>query len=86
MDKKLKMEAGKIYFIDFGGNTQIVGRYKTSDACNHYFYDLLHYWNGDETFRHFKEYCVKSGIEEIRRASKAEKHALINKELEHDCI
>lgn len=80
------MEQGKIYFLDFGGNTQIVGRYKDSDSCNHNFYDLLHYWNGYESFKYNKEYCVKHGIEEIRRATKAEKHALIRFEIEHDCI
>jgi hypothetical protein len=88
MDKKIEMEIGKIYFISFGGNTQIVGRYQNSDGMRYYFYDLLHYWNGSESFHHEEMscYCVKSGIDEIRRASKAEKHALINKELEYDCI
>lgn len=77
---------GKIYYLDYGDNTQIVGRYKFSDACNHFFYDLLHYWNGGETFRNKNGYCVKAGIENLRRASKAEIHNLVNHEIENDCI
>lgn len=80
------LEHGKIYYLDYGSNTQIVGRYKDSDCCNHNFYDLLHYWNGSETFRRNKEYCVKSGIKNLRRATKAEKHSLIRYELEYECI
>ena len=48
-ENKLKteeLEQGKIYYLDYGSNTQIIGRYKSSDVCNHFFYDLLHYWNG----------------------------------------
>lgn len=87
MDKaELILEQGKIYYLDYGGNTQIVGRYKFSDACNHYFYDLLHYWNGHETFKYKSEYCVKTGIENIRRASKSEIHNLVNNEIQYDCI
>lgn len=82
----MTLEQGKIYFLDFGGNTQIVGRYKESDACNHFFYDYLHYWNGSEKFVSRMPYCVKHGIETIRRASKPEKHYLVNKESEHETI
>jgi hypothetical protein len=84
--KPEELEQGKIYYLDYGSNTQIVGRFKNSDATNHYFYDLCHYWNGSETFRSGKQYCVKSGIENLRRASKSEKHNLFRYELEHDCI
>ena len=84
--KEEEIEQGKIYYLDYGSNTQIVGRYKDSDACNHNFYDLLHYWNGHESFKQNNEYCVKSGIENLRRATKAEKHSLIRYELEYDCI
>jgi len=89
MSKILETEElvqGRIYYIDYGSNTQIIGRYKDSDFMNHNFYDLLHYWNGYETFRSSKQYCVKSGIENLRRASKSEKHNLIQKEIEYDCI
>jgi hypothetical protein len=79
------LEQGKIYFLDYGSNTQIVGRYKDSDCCNHNFYDLLHYWNGHESFRN-NDYCTKAGIETLRRATKPEKHALIKHEIENDCI
>lgn len=84
--EKIKMEQGKIYFISYGGNTQILGRYEKSDICQHFFYDLLHYWNGFESFRYGGQYCVTSGIEEIRPASQAEKMALVRFEIEHNCI
>lgn len=77
---------GKIYFLDYGSNTQILGRYKDSDFSNHNFYDLLHYWNGYETFRNGKQYCVKSGIEQLREATKPEKHCLVRFEIENNCI
>lgn len=84
--KEFDLEQGKIYYLDYGNNTQIVGRYKESDTTKHLFYDLLHYWNGSETFRYHNECCVKNGIENIRRASQAEKHRLIKFEIEHECI
>jgi hypothetical protein len=88
MKNKIEMEVGKIYFISFGESTQLIVRYKGDDACNYNFFDHLHYWNGSENFYglEHRNYCVKHGIEEMRRASLPEKHALINKELEHDCI
>ena len=87
-ENKLKTEElvqGRIYYLDYGSNTQIIGRYKESDICNHFFYDLLHYWNGFETFRG-NQYCVTSGIENLRRASKAEIHNLVKHEIENDCL
>jgi hypothetical protein len=84
MEKEL--EQGKIYYLDYGSNTQIIGRYKDSDTFKHYFYDLLHYWNGNESFRSSNQYCVRSGIENIRRASKSEIHNLVNHEIEKGCI
>ena len=88
MEQKFKMEQGKIYFISFGGSTQLVVRYKEEDVCNHIFYDHLHYWNSFETFhkRDKVNHCVKNGIEEIREATLPEKHALIKFELENKCI
>lgn len=86
--EKIQMEQGKIYFISFGSSTQIVVRFKSEETCNYNFYDHIHYWNSFETFhnREHVNYCVKSGIEEIREATLPEKHALIKFELEHHCI
>jgi hypothetical protein len=47
-EEKLVLEQGKIYYLDYGNNTQVIGRYKDTDTCQHNFYDLLHYWNGYE--------------------------------------
>jgi len=84
--EQIPLEQGKIYYLDYGSNVQVVGRYKESDACNHIFYDLLHYWNGHETFRAKTDYCVKTGIVNIRRATKPEIHALLRHEIENGCI
>ena len=84
--EKLVLEQGKIYYLDYGNNTQIIGRYKYTDNCQHNFYDLLHYFNGYESFRHTNQYCVTDGIETIRRASKSEIHNLVKHEIEHGCI
>ena len=43
---EIELEQGKIYYLDYGSNTQIVGRYKDTDTTQYNFYDLLHYWNG----------------------------------------
>ncbi len=83
----IEMEEGKMYFINFGGGTQLVVRYKNQDACNYFFYDHLHYWNGHENFYKNKcNYCVKSGIEEIRLATVPEKYLLFRNEIENNCI
>lgn len=84
MKNNIEMELGKIYFISFGG-TQLIGRYKGSDTCNHLFNAYLHYWAGHENF-HSDSYCVKSGIEEIRRASPSEKHTLLRFEIDNETI
>jgi hypothetical protein len=84
--KTEELEQGKIYYLDYGSNTQIVGRYKDTDTTQYNFYDLLHYWNGYESFRKGNQYCVKSGIENIRKASKSEIHNLVKHEIENDCI
>jgi len=84
--KKDELIQGKIYFLDYGSNTQILGRYKDSDSINHNFYDLLHYWNGYETFRKDNQFCVTSGIEQLREATKPEKHTLVRFEIENNCI
>ena len=81
----MEMEQGKIYWVSFGG-TQILGRFKESDVCHHFFESYLHYWAGSEDFRKNQPYCVKNGIEEIRRATPAEKHALLKFEIEHETI
>ena len=85
-EEKIEMEIGKIYFLSYGGNTQILGRYKGDDACNYYWFDLVHYWNGFETFRSNHGYSVKHGVSEIRRATKPEKHTLIRFEIENETI
>lgn len=81
------MEQGKIYYLDYGGNTQIVGRFKEDSTTQYFFYDLLHYWNGYESFRKGpNEYCIHTGVENIRRASKSEIHNLVKHEIDNDCI
>lgn len=80
-----EMELGKIYFVDYGG-TQIVGRFLENLHTEYLFFDLLHYWNGFESFKKNKPYCVHSGIQEIREASDSEKMNLIRFEIEHKCI
>ncbi len=88
MSAKYVMEISKIYFISFGSQTQLVVRYKGEDTCNYQFFDMIHYWNSFETFRHQLTacYCVKNGIEQIRPATLPEKHALIKFEIENNCI
>jgi hypothetical protein len=85
MEEKTKLEVGKIYFIAYGENTQVVGRLSKENSMNYEFYDHLHYWNGYEKF-HKGGHCVTSGITEIRRATKPEKHALVRHEIDNDCI
>ena len=84
--EEIPLEQGKIYHVSYGGNTQVLGRFKESEFMDHIFYDLLHYWNGYESFRKDNQRCVKSGIEEIRPATQAEKMSLIRFEIEHNCI
>ena len=87
-DKVNIMELGKIYFIQFSSNVQLIVRYKDEDTCNYIFFDHIHYWNGAENFIHHSNmnYCVRSGIEILRPATLPEKHTLIKFELEHNCI
>lgn len=84
MDKLIDMQPGKIYYVSFGG-TQIIGRYKGSETCNYIFESYLHYWAGHENFL-ANASCVKHGIEEIRRATPAKKHALLKFEIEYETI
>lgn len=86
--EKIKMEQGKIYFISFGSQTQLVVRFKEDDGIRYLFYDHIHYWNSFETFhkRENLNFCVLHGIEELRPATLPEKHALIKFEIEHNCI
>jgi hypothetical protein len=86
--KPEELEQGKIYFISFGESTQLVVRFKELECTRILFYDHIHYWNSFETFNHRtgNNYCVTSGIEELRQANLPEKHSLIKFELENNCI
>jgi hypothetical protein len=75
----VEMESGKIYAIQYSGVLLIV-RYKETNTREHHFFTHLHYWCGHENY-HTGGYCGKSGIEEIRRATPAEKHALFRVEV-----
>jgi len=86
MMKSEDLVQGKIYFISYNENTQVVGRFKEINGCHYIFYDLLHYWNGFESFIKSLDYCVITGITEMRQATKPEKHTLIRFEIEYDCI
>lgn len=79
------LEVGKIYHVSFCANTQVLGRFKEVTATDIKFFSYLHYWNGYENF-YVGGYCVQSGIEELRRATQAEKMALVRFEIERDCI
>lgn len=74
------MEPGRIYYIEYGESTAFLGRYLKSDTCHHYFQSGIHYWNGYETEK-TADYCVKTGISQIREASKPEKHRLFQHEV-----
>lgn len=81
------LQLGYIYFISYGGNTQLIGRILCVNTTDINYLSQLHYWNGHESFYYAARnncYSVKSGITEIRRATKAEKHALIKFEIEHE--
>jgi hypothetical protein len=81
----VNMEPGKIYFISYGGTT-LIARYKGDDTCDHLLYDYLHNWAGFETFYYHNCMVVKSGIEEIRRASDAEKQSLLRHSIANNSI
>ena len=83
---KVEMQQGKIYYLDYGGNTQIIGRFKNDETTRYVFFDLLHYWNGFESFRQNEPYCIHNGIENIRCASDSEKMNLVRFEIEYNCI
>jgi hypothetical protein len=80
------LRQGKIYFVSYGENTQLVFRFKKDTCTQFYYYDALHYWNGFESFYKNEGYCVHSNISELRPATKPEKHLLLRFEIEHDCI
>lgn len=82
---KIEMQVGKIYYISFGG-TEIVGRYKGEDTCHFLFYDYLHQWAGYETFHSNGAYTVRTGITEIREATKTEKQALLRHSIANNTI
>ncbi len=81
MSDLIEMQAGKIYFISYGGSSEVIGRYKDSDVCNYIFFSHLHYWNGYENY-HSGGYCVRNGIIEIREATQSEKFNLFRFEVE----
>lgn len=84
MEKK-ELQTGKIYFVAFGENTQLVFRHRDSaTTCEHYI-AALHYWNGFETFKK-DGYFFHSGITELRSATKPEKHNLLKHEIENGTI
>ena len=80
-----EMVVGKIYFIDYG-QTQIIGRFLKNTTTEFVFFDLLHYWNGYESFRYGNQRCIHSGIESMRDASHFEKMNLVRFELRYECI
>lgn len=80
INSKTEMVSGQIYFISFGGNTQLIVRYKDQDACNYNFFSCVHYWNSYESFNK-SDYCVKHGIDQIREATKAEQYTLFRFEV-----
>ncbi len=82
-----EMKPGLVYYISYG-NTSVVGRYITSDVCNHYFNATLHNWNGHETFVGGTKgtYCVKAFIMEVRRATHPEIQSLIRQEIANGTI
>jgi len=82
---KIIMENGKIYSIQFGENVQLIVRFSHEDCCHLIFKSELHYWNGAKSLNG-SGYCVKNGITEIRRASKSEKHSLVEIEIEKELI
>lgn len=80
------LQVGRIYSIDYGG-TNLIGKFRGTDACNILLYSYLHYWQGFETFYKVgNNYCCKNGIVSIREATTCEKHTLIRKEIENNCI
>ena len=81
MNDIVEMQEGKIYFMSFGGS-ELICRFKNSECTTHHFFSHLHYWNGYENY-HGGGYCVKSGIEQMREATQAEKHNLFRHELEN---
>lgn len=80
-----KLEQGRIYFIAYGENTQVLGRFKEHQTTNLIFFDHLHYWNGSESFYN-GGYSVKSGITELRRATKPEIHTIVRHEIDNNCL
>lgn len=86
MDSIKDLIPGAIYFLDYGGNTQIIGRFESEDSMKYMLNDIVHYWNGFETFRCGSQPCIKSGLVSIRRATKPEKHTLIRFQIEHETI
>lgn len=60
-----------------------MGRFLEQYTCNYVFSDYLHYWNGYETFKKNKSFCVLSGVIEVRKATASEKHNLVRFEIKH---
>jgi hypothetical protein len=82
-----ELEPGRIYFIAYGANTNLVVRYKKQDITQLYFFSELHYWNGSERFNGTgNAYSCRSGITEIREATKPEKHNLFRHETDSNTL
>lgn len=85
MSKLIKMEIGNMYYIRYIGGTELIVRYLNSNATQHNFFTHIHYWNGYEKYRR-NGWSLKSGIEEIRRATQPEKHNLFRNEIENEDV
>lgn len=80
-----ELEIGKIYFISYGENTQVVGMVKQVESLRIILSFYHHYWNGFESLKR-ESYVVTSGIESIREASKSEKHNLLKSAIEYNLV
>lgn len=79
------MHPGKIYHISYGGSTELVCKFSHDDATQYHFHSMIHFWNGRAQYNK-TEYCVKSGITQIREASQQEKLELCRLDIEHNNI
>jgi len=80
-----EMIPGKMYFVAYGSQPQLIVRFKSDETTQMNFFDHIQYWNGFEQF-HKGGYAVHSGITEIREANQAEKHLLFRNEIQNNCV
>jgi hypothetical protein len=78
-----KLEKGKVYFIDYDGVCQLIARYHSKDTTKLYLDSEIKIYNCKSVFKE-EEYCVKSGITELRAATKEETAKLVKCEAEND--